>query len=63
MGEKLEHFANEEHFYYNAIKEAIAASLRGASPLIAVEYGRRSIPQGHRPTVSAVHGKWLMPTL
>ncbi|HIV65884.1 MAG TPA: flagellar motor stator protein MotA [Candidatus Mailhella excrementigallinarum] len=52
MGEKLEHFANEEHFYYNAIKEAIAASLRGASPLIAVEYGRRSIPQGHRPTFS-----------
>lgn len=49
MGEKLEHFANEEHFYFNVIKEAIAASLRGASPLIAVEYGRRSIPQGHRP--------------
>ena len=49
MGEKLEIFANEEHFYYNAIKEAMAASLRGASPLIAVEYGRRSIPQGHRP--------------
>ncbi len=52
MGEKLEHFANEEHFYYNAIKEAMAASLRGASPLIAVEYGRRSIPQGHRPGFS-----------
>lgn len=49
IGDKLERFATEEHFYYNAIKEAVAASLRGASPIIAVEYGRRAIPQTHRP--------------
>ncbi len=49
MGDKLERCAHEEHFYYNAIKEAVAASLRGASPIIAVEYGRRSIPNTHRP--------------
>ena len=52
LGDKLERFANEEHFYYNAIKEAVAASLRGASPIIAVEYGRRSIPQTSRPGFS-----------
>ena len=49
MGDKLERFATEEHLYYNAIKEAVAASLRGSSPLIAVEYGRRCIPHTHRP--------------
>ena len=52
LGDKLARFANEEHFYYNAIKEAVAASLRGASPIIAVEYGRRSIPQTYRPGFS-----------
>lgn len=49
IGDKLERCATEDHFYFNAIKEAVAASLRGASPLIAVEYGRRAIPQTHRP--------------
>jgi len=50
IGDKLERFATEEHLYYNSIKEAVSASLRGASPLIAVEFGRRAIPQTHRPT-------------
>lgn len=49
MGDKVERCAHEEHFYYNAIKEAIAASLRGAPPLIAIEYGRRAIPHTFRP--------------
>jgi len=50
MGAKLENYANEEHFYYNAIKEAVAAAIRGCTPLIAVEYGRRAIPYPFRPT-------------
>jgi len=49
MGTKLENFANEEHFYYNSIKEAVAAAIRGCTPLIAVEYGRRAIPYPFRP--------------
>ena len=49
MGSKLENFAHEEHFYYNAIKEAVAAAIRGCTPLIAVEYGRRAIPYPFRP--------------
>ena len=50
MGAKLENHAHEEHFYYNSIKEAVAAAIRGSTPLIAVEYGRRAIPSPFRPT-------------
>lgn len=52
MGAKLENYAHEEHFYYNAIKEAVAAAIRGCTPLIAVEYGRRAIPYPYRPNFS-----------
>ena len=50
MGTKLANHAQEQHFYYNAIKEAVAAAIRGCTPLIAVEYGRRAIPLPFRPT-------------
>ena len=36
MGAKLENFVSEEHFYYHSIKEAVAAAIRGSTPLIAV---------------------------
>ena len=49
MGSKLANYAHEEHFYYKAIKEAVAAAIRGCTPLIAVEYGRRAIPYPFRP--------------
>jgi len=49
MGSKLSNYAHEDHFYYNAIKEAVAAAIRGCTPLIAVEYGRRAIPYPFRP--------------
>lgn len=57
MGAKLENFAHEEHFYYNAIKEAVAAAIRGSTPLIAVEYGRRAIPGPFRPTFAEMEEK------
>lgn len=50
MGAKLETSARETHLYYNSVKEAVAAAIRGATPIIAVEYGRRSIPHVFRPT-------------
>lgn len=50
MGSKLEATAEENHLYYNSIKEAVAAAIRGSTPIIAVEYGRRAIPQAFRPT-------------
>ncbi|MBO4300009.1 MAG: flagellar motor stator protein MotA [Desulfovibrio sp.] len=57
MGSKLENFAAEEHFYYHAIKEAVAAAIRGSTPLIAVEYGRRAIPYPFRPTFAEMEEK------
>ena len=50
MGSKLEASAEEQHFYYNAIKEAVSAAIRGSTPIIAVEYGRRAIPLAFRPS-------------
>ena len=50
MGSKLENYVAEEHFYYHSIKEAVAAAIRGSTPLIAVEYGRRAIPYPFRPS-------------
>ncbi|MEG2139770.1 MAG: hypothetical protein RRY20_03155, partial [Bilophila sp.] len=50
MAAKLETSAEDTHFYYNAIKEAVAAAIRGSTPIIAVEYGRRAIPHTFRPT-------------
>ena len=52
MGAKLEIAAVETHLYYNAVKEAVSAAIRGSTPIIAVEYGRRSIPHAFRPTFS-----------
>ena len=57
MGAKLENYVSEEHFYLNAIKEAVAAAIRGATPLIAVEYGRRAIPYPYRPIFSEMEEK------
>ena len=57
MGAKLENFVSEEHFYFNAIKEAVAAAIRGSTPLIAVEYGRRAIPYPYRPTFPEMEEK------
>ena len=49
MGSKLENYVAEEHFYYHSVKEAVAAAIRGSTPLIAVEYGRRALPYPFRP--------------
>ena len=57
MGAKLENFVSEEHFYYHSIKEAVAAAIRGSTPLIAVEYGRRTIPYPVRPTFAEMEEK------
>ncbi|WP_291446753.1 flagellar motor stator protein MotA [Desulfovibrio sp.] len=57
MGAKLENFVSEEHFYYHSIKEAVAAAIRGSTPLIAVEYGRRTIPYPFRPAFAEMEEK------
>ena len=57
IGAKLENFVSEEHFYYHSIKEAVAAAIRGSTPLIAVEYGRRAIPYPFRPNFPEMEEK------
>lgn len=42
--------AHERGFYFRVIREAVAAAVRGSSPIIALEYGRRAIPLAFRPT-------------
>ncbi|MBI5518734.1 MAG: flagellar motor stator protein MotA [Desulfovibrio sp.] len=50
MAIKLENLAQERNAYFNVIKAAISAAVSGTSPVMAVEYGRRAIPEDVRPT-------------
>jgi chemotaxis protein MotA len=50
LGSKLEVLAHENHLFYRAMREALAASVRGSSRIVALEYGRRAIPLSFRPT-------------
>ncbi len=61
MATNMEHAAHGEGRYIISIKTALVAYAKGASPLIAVEFARRTILQSVRPTwnemESAVKGK------
>jgi chemotaxis protein MotA len=50
FGAKMETLAQERHLFFRAIREAVAAAVRGSSPIVALEYGRRAIPLAFRPT-------------
>jgi chemotaxis protein MotA len=50
FGAKLETLAEERRLYFHAIREALAAAVRGSSPIVALEYGRRAIPLAFRPS-------------
>lgn len=50
FGAKLETIAEERHLFFRAIREAVGAAVRGSSPIVALEYGRRAIPLSFRPT-------------
>ena len=50
FGAKMETLAEERHLFFRAIREAVAAAVRGSSPIVALEYGRRAIPLAFRPT-------------
>lgn len=52
MGAKLENVESERTIYLGSVREAVMAALRGLSPMVALEYGRRSIPPKYRPTFS-----------
>lgn len=50
LATKMEMLALDEAKYLKCIKIAILAHLHGAAPIISVEYSRRMIPNGERPT-------------
>lgn len=47
---KMMTLAEERSFFFRVIRESVGAAVRGSSPIIALEYGRRSIPLAFRPT-------------
>lgn len=47
---KMISLAEERNLFFSVIREAVGAAVRGTSPIIAVEYGRRAIPLAFRPT-------------
>ncbi|MDL2285262.1 flagellar motor stator protein MotA [Desulfovibrio sp. OttesenSCG-928-F07] len=50
MAAKLENLERERSIYFRCVREAVMGALRGLSPIIAMEYGRRSIPPEYRPS-------------
>jgi chemotaxis protein MotA len=50
IASRLEHLNEEESQFYHVLRIAIVSFARGASPLLAIEYARRSIPDELRPS-------------
>jgi chemotaxis protein MotA len=50
MATNLEFKVKDKEISYLIIKTALIAFVEGAAPQIALEYGRRAIPSGERPT-------------
>jgi chemotaxis protein MotA len=49
LASNLENQAMERQTFFSVIRAVIAGAARGATPLIAVEYGRRAVPEALRP--------------
>jgi chemotaxis protein MotA len=47
---RLEHLSEAEAQFFQVLRIAIVSYARGASPILAIEYARRSIPEELRPT-------------
>jgi chemotaxis protein MotA len=52
VGTLLGHIAEEDMISFQVIKTALVSFVGGAAPQIAVEYARRVIPAGEKPTFS-----------
>ena len=57
MAYKMETMAIERELFFRAIREAVGAAVRGSSPMVALEYGRRAIPLTFRPTFHEMEQK------
>ena len=50
MATKIENIANEKEAFFNVIRATLAGAAHGATPMIALEFGRRSVPDIYRPS-------------
>jgi chemotaxis protein MotA len=50
MATKLENRAQEREAFFGVIRATISGTAHGATPMIALEFGRRSVPDFYRPT-------------
>ena len=50
MASKMGKAAEEEGQFYHVVRLALIAFLKGASPLVAIEFGRRAVPGHIRPS-------------
>jgi chemotaxis protein MotA len=49
LASNMAKIADEEHSYYHVLRVVMLAFIKGTSPIMAVEMGRRAIPQHTRP--------------
>ncbi len=50
MASKMGKAAEEEEHFYHAVQVSLIAFLKGSSPQVAVEFGRRAVPGHVRPS-------------
>jgi len=50
MATKLENRAQEREAFFGVIRATISGTAHGATPMIALEFGRRSVPEVYRPS-------------
>ncbi len=50
LATKMGHIAEEEGQFFHVVRVALIAFLKGTSPLMAVEFGRRAVPGDVRPS-------------
>jgi chemotaxis protein MotA len=50
LASSMTKIGDDEHSYYQVLRAIIVAFMKGSPPVVAVEYGRRSIPGHVRPS-------------
>ena len=50
LEQTLENQAQEREAFFTVIRATISGTANGATPMIALEFGRRSVPDSFRPT-------------
>jgi chemotaxis protein MotA len=54
LATNLSKLVDDEHAYYHVLRVVMLAFIKGMSPILAVEMGRRAIPEHVRPSFQEV---------